>query len=91
MYIEKVPNRNSPPCVLIRESFREEGKVHKRTLANISHLPDEIIEQIRKLLKGGSVIENLQDNFQIIRSLPYANVKAVLSTLRQIGLDKIIS
>jgi transposase len=91
MYIEKVPNRNSPPCVLIRESFREEGKVHKRTLANISHLPDKIIEQIGKLLKGGSVIENLEDSFQIIRSLPYANVKAVLSTLRQIGLDKIIS
>ena len=91
MYIEKIPNRNSPPCALIRESFREDGKVNKRTLANISHLPDEIIEQIGKLLKGGSVVENPEDNFQIIRSLPYANVKAVLSTLRQIGLDKIIS
>jgi len=91
MYIEKIPNRNSPPCVLIRESFREEGKVHKRTLANISHLPDAIIGQIGKILKGGSVIENLEDNFQIIRSLPYANVKAVLSTLGQIGLDKVIS
>ena len=91
MYTEKIPNRNSPPCILIRESYREDGKVHKRTLANITHLPDEIIEQIRKLLKGGSVIENLDDDFQIIRSLPYANVKAALSTLRQIGLDKIIS
>jgi len=91
MYVEKVPNRNSPPCALIRESFRQDGKVHKRTLANISHLPNEIIEQIRKLLKGGSVIENPEDNFQIIRSLPYANVKAVLATLRRIGLDKVIS
>jgi transposase len=91
MYIEKIPNRNSPPCALIRESFRQDGKVHKRTLANISHLPNEIVEQIRKLLKGGSVIDNPEDDFQIIRSLPYANVKAALSTLRQIGLDKVIS
>ena len=91
MYVEKVPNRNSPPCALIRESFREGGKVHKRTLANISHLPDETIEQIRILLKGGCVIEDFDDNFQIIRSLPYANIKAVLSTLKQTGLNAIIS
>ncbi|MCP4566549.1 MAG: IS1634 family transposase [FCB group bacterium] len=91
MYIEKIPNRNSPPCALIRESFREDGKVRKRTLANISHLPDELVQQIGKLLKGGNVIENFDDNFRIIRSLPYANVKAALSTLKQIGLDKVIS
>ena len=91
MYIEKVPNRNSPPCALIRESFREDGKVHKRTLANISHLPDETIEQIRILLKGGCVIKDFDNSFQIIRSLPYANIKAALSTLKQTGLDKIIS
>jgi transposase len=91
MYVEKVPNRNSPPCALIRESFREDGKVHKRTLANISHLPDETIEQIRILLKGGRVIEDFDNNFHIIRSRPYANIKAVLSTLKQTGLYKIIS
>ena len=91
MYVEKIPNRNSPPCALIRESFREDGKVHKRTLANISHLPDETVEQIRKLLKGGSVVESFQDSFKIIRSLPYANVKAVLSVLKQTGLNKMIS
>lgn len=91
MYVEKIPNRNSPPCALIRESFREDGKVHKRTLANISHLPDETVEQICKLLKGGSVVENFQGSFKIIRSLPYANVKAVLSVLKQTGLNKMIS
>ena len=91
MYIEKIPNRNSPPCALIRESFREDGKVRKRTLANISHLPDDLVQQIGKLLKGGNVIENFDDNFRIIRSLPYANIKAALSTLKQIGLDKVIS
>jgi len=91
MYVEKIPNRNSPPCALIRESFREGGKIHKRTLANISHLPDETVEQIRKLLKGASVVEKAENNFKIIRSLPYANTKAVVSTLKQTGLNRIIS
>lgn len=91
MYIEKVPNRNSPPCVLIRESYRDAGKVHKRTLANITHLPDAIVESISALLKGGRVVEDFEDNLEITRSLPYANIKAVLSTLRQIGLDDILS
>ena len=91
MYIEKVPNRNSPPCVLIRESYRDAGKVHKRTLANITHLPDDIIESINALLKGGRVVEDFDDNFQITRSRPYANIKAVLSTLKQTGLDDIIA
>ncbi len=91
MYIETVPNRNSPPCVLVRESYRDAGKVHKRTMANITHLPSDLIESMNLLLKGGRVIEDFDDSFQIIRSLPYANIKAVLSTLRQTGLDKIIS
>jgi len=71
--------------------YRDAGKVHKRTLANITHLPSDMIENINLLLKGGCVIEDLDDNFQIIRSLPYANIKAVLSTLRQTGLDDLIS
>jgi transposase len=91
MYIETVPNRNSPPCVLVRESYRDGGKVHKRTLANITHLPSDLIESMTLLLKGGRVIEDFDDSVQIIRSLPYANIKAVLSTLRQTGLDKILS
>ena len=91
MYIEKVPNRNSPPCILIRESFRDAGKVRKRTLANITHLPDETTEQIRRVLKGGRVIDDVEDGFHILRSLPYANVKAVLSTLKQTGLDSLLS
>ena len=57
MYLEKVPNRNSPPAILVRESYRQEGKVKKRTLANLSKLPPELIEQIGKILKGGKVIE----------------------------------
>jgi len=53
MYVATVPNRNSPPATLLRESFRQNGKVHNRTLANLSHWPPRQIEALRQLLKGG--------------------------------------
>jgi transposase len=91
MYIEKIPNRNSPPCILVRESYRQEGKVHKRTLANISHLSDEVIDGIGKLLKGGYIIEDSRDDFRIIRSLPHGHVFSILSVINDIGLKPIIA
>ena len=56
MYIESVPNRNSPPAVLLRESYRDNGKVRKRTLCNLSNWPVAHIEGLRGVLKGGTVI-----------------------------------
>jgi transposase len=91
MHIERVPNRNSPPAVLLRQSYREEGKVRKRTLANLSKLPDDVIEGLRILLKGGSAIEGLESAFEIERSLPHGHVAAVLGTLKNIGLESLIS
>jgi hypothetical protein len=91
MYIEKIPNRNSPPCILVRESYRQDGKVHKRTLANITRLSDEVIDGIDRLLKGGQIIENLGDDFHIIRSLPYGHVQSILSVINDIGLKPVIS
>ena len=91
MYIEKIPNRNSPPCILVRESYRQDGKVHKRTLANITHLSVEVIDGIAKLLKGGQIIEDFEDDFHIIRSLPYGHVFSTLSVITQIGLKSMIS
>lgn len=88
MYIEVVPNRDSKPCILLRESFREHGKVCKRTLANLSKLPPEAIEGLRALLRGGSIIEDFSQSFEVVRSQPYGHVAAVLGTLRQIGLDR---
>ena len=67
---------------MIRESFRDAGKVRKRTLANITPLPDETIEQIRRVLKGGRVIDDVEDDFHILRSLPYANVKAAQASAK---------
>jgi hypothetical protein len=91
MHIEAVPNRNSKPCILLRESFREAGKVRKRTLANLSKLPPAAIEAVRAVLRGGAVIEDLPQSFEIVRSQPYGHVAAVLGTLRQLGLERDIS
>jgi hypothetical protein len=88
MYIEVVPNRDSKPCILLRESFRQGGKVCKRTLANLSKLPPETIEGLRALLRGGAVVEDFAQSFEVIRSQPYGHVAAVLGTLRRIGLDR---
>lgn len=91
MHIDIVPNRNSKPCVLLRESYREGGKVRKRTLANLSQLPPAALEGLRALLRGATVVENLADTFDVIRSQPYGHVAAVLETLRQLGLDRQIA
>ena len=63
MYIESVPNRNSPPAVLLRESYRDHGKVHKRTLANLSHWPVELVEGLRILLRGGTAVSSAEEAF----------------------------
>src|SRR2546428_2766303 len=71
MYVEAVPNRGSPPAILLRESYREAGKIKKRTLLNLSDWPHERIAGFKALLKGGTVIPKDQDAITIIRSLPH--------------------
>jgi hypothetical protein len=90
MYIESVPNRNSPPAILLRESYRDGGKIKKRTIANLSELPTEIVEGLRTLLKGGKVAPAEQETIIVRRSLPHGHVAAVLGTLRSIGLDRVL-
>ncbi|EGJ29572.1 MULTISPECIES: IS1634 family transposase [Moorena] len=90
MYIERVPNRNSPPAVLLRESYREGNKVRKRTLANLSKLPDDVIENLRIVLKGGVAVENYGEAFQIKRSLPHGHISGVLGTLNKLGVPELI-
>ena len=90
MYIERVPNRNSPPAVLLRESYREGGRVKKRTLANLSHLSDATIEGLRRVLRGDTVVAP-DDVFTIERSRPHGHVAAVLGTLRKLGLDRLLA
>jgi hypothetical protein len=90
MYIESVPNRNSPPAVLLRESYRHNGKVRKRTLCNLSNWPVAHIEGLRGVLKGGTVIAAERDAFSVTRTLPHGHVAAALGTARKIGLDRVL-
>jgi transposase len=90
MYIEAVPNRNSPPAILLRESYRDNGKVKKRTLLNLSDWPPELVEGFKALLKGAAVVPKGQPVFTIKRSLPHGHVAAILGTLKKIGLDRLL-
>jgi hypothetical protein len=90
MYVECVPNRNSPPAVLLREASRVDGKVVKRTLANLSAWPPLQVDSLRRLLKGEAVVSP-SDAFQIQRSIPHGHVAATLGTLRRLGLEAILS
>jgi transposase len=90
MYIEAVPNRNSPPAILLRETYRQEGRIRKRTLCNLSHWPTAHVEGLRGVLRGGTVIPAGHDAFTVTRSLPHGHVAAALGTARKIGLDRIL-
>ena len=81
MYIEAVPNRDSPPAILLRESYREKGRVRKRTLCNLTSWPAHLIEGLRALLKDGSVLPPGAGALTIRRSLPHGHIAAVLGTL----------
>lgn len=89
MYIERVPNRSSPPAVLLRQSWREGGKIHKRTLANLSALPPNAVEVLRRALKGETLI-SAEESIRVERSTPYGHVAAVLGTIRRLKLDQVL-
>src|SRR5438445_911408 len=91
MFIETVPNRQSPPAVLLRESYRDErGKAQKRTLANLSKLPAAVIDGLKALLKGGRVIGLGADGLRVERSLPHGHVAAGLGMVRKLALDRLL-
>ena len=90
MYIDTVPNRNSPPAILLREGWREGGTVKKRTLANLSKWPPEVVEGLRVLLKGGTAVKQLPEAFEIERSLPHGHVAAALGAIERLGLPGLI-
>jgi hypothetical protein len=91
MYVVRVPNRGSPPAILLRESYREAGKVKNRTLANLSSWPDAKVDALTRVLKGQPPpAASLDGAFEITRSLPHGHVAAVLGTARQLGLGELI-
>jgi hypothetical protein len=90
MYVARVPNRGSPPAILLRESYREGGKVKNRTLANLSRWPEEKVDALARVLKGLPPRLEVAEAFEITRSLPHGHVAAVLGTARQLGLEELI-
>src|SRR6202011_6375289 len=81
MYIEAVPNRGSPPAILLRESFRDHGRVR-------SDWPTVLVEGFRTLLKGGIVVA--AEGIGIRRALPHGHAAAVLGTIRLIRLERLL-
>jgi len=89
MYVETVPNRNSPPAILLREGWREGKKTRKRTLANLSHWPRAQVDLLRRVLKGETLVSPVEA-LQLARSLPHGHVAAVVGTLRHLGLETLL-
>lgn len=90
MFVATIPNRGSPPAVLLRESYRENGRVRSRTLANLSDWPEEKVQTLRAALRGDRLVPAGQGGFEIRRSLPHGHVLAALTTARRIGLEDLL-
>jgi transposase len=90
MYIERVPNRNSPPAILVRSSHREGEKIVKKTLANLSGLPEDIIAIVDLAIKGKNMVA-ADSAFKILRNQPHGHVEAILGVMKQLQLDKTLS
>ena len=89
IYIDVVPNRNSPPAILLRQAVREGKRIRKVTLANLSDWPEEQLASLKLVLKGTSVVP-VEEAFTITRSLPHGHVAATLGVLRSVGLERIL-
>jgi hypothetical protein len=90
MYIATIPNRSSPPAILLRESYRQGGQVKTRTLANLTDWPPAQLDALRRVLRGDLLVA-AEDALEIVRSLPHGHVAAVLGTVRRLGLDALIA
>ena len=90
MYVEKIPNRGSRPTVLIREAWREGSKIRRRTVGNITALPEEEIDQITRTLKGETLVP-VDEAFEIVRSRPHGHVAAVVGTMNRLGMPELLA
>jgi transposase len=90
MYIATIPNRGSPPAVLLREGYREAGKVKTRTLANLSQLPEEALAALRHVLKGETLVK-ASDAFEAIASPHHGHVQAVWVAMQRLGFARLIA
>ena len=91
MYIDVVPNRNSPPAILLRETQRDGNRAIKTTLANLSALPPDAISALRSILKGGRLVEASTERFVVERSLPCGHVRAIKTAMEKLGMPELVS
>ena len=89
-HVDTIPNRNSPPAILLRQAWREGKRIRRRTIANLSKLPPALIHGIRTVVRGGVAFESLEQAVSIRRALPHGHVAAILGTCRQLGLERIL-
>jgi len=89
MYVTRIPNRGSPPAILLRESYRENGKVKTRTLANLSKLPGPVIALVKRALKGEH-FATTEDLFEVVASAQHGNVQAVLAAMKRLGMERLL-
>jgi Transposase DDE domain len=90
MYIERLQNQFSVSCILLRESFRVDGKVRKRTVANLSKWPEHVVDGLQRLLRGESVGGSLEDSFEATSTRPHGHVAAVLGSLEKLGIPRLL-
>jgi hypothetical protein len=90
MYVEKIPNRGSQPTVLIREAWREGSRVRRRTVGNITALPEQEIDQISRTLKGETLVP-VDDAFEIVRTRPHGHVAAVVGMMKRLGMPELLA
>ncbi len=89
-HVETIPNRKSRPTVLIREAWREDGRLRKRTVANLTRLPPHVVDGVRALFRGGVAVARPGDAVAIRRALPHGHVAAVLGTMRRLGFRRLL-
>src|SRR5215471_12739561 len=88
MYVVTIPNQSARPAILLRESYRDGGRVKNRTLANLSDWSPERVETLRAALRGDKLVP--AESMEIVRALPHGHVAAALGVARQIGLDELL-
>ena len=90
MYVERIPNRTSPPAILLREAWREAGRVRKRTIANLTAWPPARVEALRRVLRDEPLVR-ADELFTIETSLPHGHVEAIVGMVRRLGLDTVLA
>ena len=86
-----VPNRSSPPAILLRRAWREGKRIRRETLANLTKMPPDLVNGLRALIKGGVIVSDVTEAVTIQRALPHGHVLATLGVARTLGLERILA